>query len=344
MPNTHHTKLKRALVITSIAAHTHEVLQHYARECKKRNIYFVVMGDVISPKDFSLEGCDFYDIAKQNALPFALPKILPTRHYARKNLGYLQAIKQGANLIQETDDDNWPLESFWSEKKSSVTAYNLSENGWVNLYAYYSEEKTWARGFPLERIHTSPLPSLSTLDQSPAYCPIQQGLADENPDVDAVYRLTAKLPIYFEPNIRIALGANTLHPFNSQNTVWFPEAFPLLYLPSYCSFRMTDIWRSYVALRLAYANDWKVLFESSTVRQDRNEHSLLRDFKDEVEGYLNNSRICDALWALNLPKGNSHLYNNLLACYEVFIKLGLMDPKELDLIEAWNEDLAKMQA
>src|SRR5438270_335676 len=86
--------------------------------------------------------------------------------------------------------------------------------------------------------------SPSTLERKEIYCPIQQGLADENPDVDAIYRLAFPLPLTFRTDRRIALGGSAWCPFNSQNTTWTREAFPLLYLPSYCSFRMTDIWRS----------------------------------------------------------------------------------------------------
>jgi hypothetical protein len=76
-------------------------------------------------------------------------------------------------------------------------------------------------------------------------------LADENPDVDAIYRLTLPLPIIFNKANNVALGNNSFCPFYSQNRTWFKEAFPLLYLSSHCSFRMTDIWRSFVAQRIA---------------------------------------------------------------------------------------------
>lgn len=82
-------------------------------------------------------------------------------------------------------------------------------------------------------------------------CPIQQGLADNNPDVDAIYRLILPFPTIFRKGRKVALGNNSWSPFNSQNTTWWKKAFPLLYLPSYCSFRMTDIWRSFVAQRIA---------------------------------------------------------------------------------------------
>ena len=44
---------------------------------------------------------------------------------------------------------------------------------------------------------------------------------------------------------------------------------------------MTDIWRSFVAQRIAWANGWAILFHEPTVWQDRNEHNLMRDFRDE---------------------------------------------------------------
>ena len=87
-------------------------------------------------------------------------------------------------------------------------------------------------------------------------CPIQQGLADGNPDVDAIFRLVLPLPMNFGRKPPIALCRGAWCPFNSQNTSWWPAAYPLLYLPAYCSFRMTDIWRSFVAQRICWENGW----------------------------------------------------------------------------------------
>ena len=120
------------------------------------------------------------------------------------------------------------------------------------------------------------------------HSPIQQGLANQNPDVDAIYRLVLPLPLDFVEAAPVALGKGAWCPFNSQNTTWWSEAFPLLYLPFHCSFRMTDIWRSFVAQRIAWENGWSILFHNATVFQERNEHSLIRDFEEEIPGYLNN--------------------------------------------------------
>ena len=88
-------------------------------------------------------------------------------------------------------------------------------------------------------------------------------------------------------------------PFNSQNTTFFRKVFPLLYLPAHCSFRMTDIWRSFVAQRILHHLGHPVLFHEATVWQERNDHCLHRDFLDEVPGYQNNHAIREALIRLD---------------------------------------------
>jgi hypothetical protein len=169
-------------------------------------------------------------------------------------------------------------------------------------------------------------------------------LADSNPDVDAIYRMLFPLPIDFRQDTPIVLIEGSWCPFNSQNTVFFSEVFPLLYLPTFCTFRMTDIWRSFVAQRLLWTCGWHLSFHSSTVWQDRNEHNLLRDFADEVPGYLNNSRIGRELDGLELSPGPAALKDNLRRCYQKLIEMGLILEQELPLLDAWLADLRAAEA
>lgn len=324
------------LVITSIAMQDHPVLKKFAEECSVRNVSFIVVGDTKSPKEFNLEGCDFYSIECQQNLNFELAKILPLKHYARKNLGYLTAMSKGAEIIIETDDDNLPLSDFWNNRTKVVNAHLLSYKGWVNIYKYFTDVHIWPRGFALENIHDN-LPQLEV--QKSVECPIQQGLADENPDVDAIYRLILPLPITFNKAENIALGNNSFCPFNSQNTTWFKEAFTLLYLPSYCSFRMTDIWRSFVAQRIAWTCGWPILFHQSTVRQLRNDHNLMNDFRDEIPGYNNNAQIYHCLKELRLKEGIENIPTNMIQCYQKFIEMGLVNQNEIILLDAWLKDI-----
>jgi hypothetical protein len=330
---------KTALVITSIANDVHPVLKQYALEAAQNNIPFIVIGDTKSPEQFQLNGCDFYSIDRQILLNYQLVKKLPTRHYARKNIGYLVAIQNGAEVIIETDDDNIPFREFWEPRTATRNATEITNEGWVNVYKYFSKSHIWPRGFALEKILESP-PFLKDITE--IYCPIQQGLADDNPDVDAIYRLTLPLPITFNKHHDVALSNGSICPFNSQNTSWFQEAFPLLYLPSYCSFRMTDIWRSYIAQRISWTCGWPILFHGSTVRQERNDHNLMKDFEDEIVGYQNNTQIMDELSKLKLLDGKENMAQNLLNCYERLVELKFIGSDEIPLLHAWLHDLEKI--
>lgn len=327
--------IKKALVITSIAS-PNAVLKDFAVRCKAEDIRFIMIGDTKSPADFHLDGCDFYSVERQKEIRGRLAGLLPYRHYGRKNLGYLEAFRNGTEILFETDDDNFPMDSFFKEHPEKIKAPTLENSGWYNVYAYFTDKLIWPRGLPLETINTRKEHSFKEEERN---CPIQQGLADDNPDVDAVFRLTQVLPMKFEQGRKIILGKNTWCPFNSQNTIWYRKAFPLLYLPSYCSFRMTDIWRSFVAQRIAWANNWNILFYSPTVYQERNEHNLLKDFQDEIPGYLNNAAICKELEQLQLKGGEKNLGEDLIACYDKLIELGHVGKEEAELVRAWVGDL-----
>ena len=327
-----------AIVVTSINP-PNRVLQEIARGAGGAGFEFLVMGDTKSPADFKLDGCDFHSVAQQEQSGFAFAKICPTKHYARKNIGYLLAIQRGAPLILETDDDNIPRPEFWAERQMNARVPMLASGGWVNVYRYFSDALIWPRGLPLDSVQDA-IPEFESLPVTDVECPIQQGLADENPDVDAIYRLILPLPQNFRSDRRAALGSGSWCPFNSQNTAWWPQAYPLLYLPAYCSFRMTDIWRSFVAQRIAWANGWSILFHEANVWQERNDHSLMRDFADEVPGYLNNRAMCEKLAALDLKPGAGAMADNLRLCYGALTDAGWVGKEELPLLDAWLDDLA----
>ncbi len=322
-----------SLIITSISA-PNSVMKSIAEGCRKNNIRFIIIGDTKSPATFELDGCRFYSIDEQKNLEFRLSAVLPEKHYSRKNIGYLIAAKD--EVIIETDDDNFPRDDFWNARKKNLNAESVRRIGWVNVYRYFSKNNIWPRGLPLENILENNYPDGV---EKEIISPIQQGLADENPDVDAVYRMCRELPASFNRRAPVALEENSWCPFNSQNTTWFREAFPLLYLPSYCSFRMTDIWRSFVAQRIAWTCGWQVMFHQSTVWQERNTHNLLKDFEDEIPGYLNNSKIRILLENLDLKSGTDNISENLARCYDALAENNFIGKEEMILLEKWILDI-----
>jgi hypothetical protein len=326
---------KTAIVITTINAPPNAVID-FAQGAQMRGVDLVLIGDQKSPMDFSQDGARYFSLEAQRDSGFAYGRMAPARHYARKNMGYLEAVRAGAQVIVDTDDDNIPLASFWAPRTPNLTARRVNGASWVNIYGYFTDAPIWPRGLPLDRVR-EPLPPLTAA--ASIYCPIQQGLANENPDVDAIYRLVLPLPVDFRNEAPVALGPGSWCPFNSQNTTSFPDAFPLLYLPYYCSFRMTDIWRSFVAQRIAHVNGWAIGFHEATVYQVRNEHNLMRDFEEEIPGYLHNEKIRAALDALELPAGADKVPQAMHLCYRKLVDMSLVGDGELALLDAFLADL-----
>jgi hypothetical protein len=326
-----------AVVITTINSPTRAVDEIEAN-APKLSAAFHVIGDSKSPPDFKLEGGRYFDIDAQVATGFRFAALCPTKHYARKNIGYLTAIRDGASIIVETDDDNIPMAGFWDQRVRTVEAPLVSGSTWCNVYSFFTDTQIWPRGLPLDRVR-DPVPALSSFASQASDCPIQQGLADGDPDVDAIYRLVLPLPLDFEPGRTVVLDKGVWCPFNSQNTTFWADAFPLLYLPYHCSFRMTDIWRSFVAQRIMWENDWKMMFHSSTVFQERNEHNLMRDFADEVPGYLHNDRIRKTLEDLPIAAGITAIPDNVRMAYKALMDMELVGKEEEALLDAWLTDL-----
>lgn len=308
-------------------------------DAARQNGYNVIcIGDEKSPEFYNVSGCRFYSIEDQVDLDFTYTGLCRKNHYARKNIGYLIAIQGQASIVMDTDDDNTPLASFWSEKTIELQGDLVDGSKWVNVYSYFSDESIWPRGFPLQYLHK---PNDKTFNKATCLCPIQQGLVNGDPDVDAVYRLTKNVPVSFSDRDPVILSSGNWCPFNSQNTTWWPAAFILLYLPSTCSFRMTDIWRSFVAQYCLWPNKWHVGFVKPTMHQARNNHNLLVDFEDEIPGYLHNDEIVSTLLNTKIKAGSKHIAENMYSCYESLVRKGWLQQPEMKLVEAWCTDVSR---
>jgi len=332
---------KTFAVITSIQPPT-ACVRRLCERLRPQAIPLIVVGDKKGPFAYDVDGAELITLAQQASLPFSLAPLLPTGHYARKNLGYLTAISRGARCLYETDDDNAP-NRVWKIRTETASARRITASGWYNVYRLYSDENVWPRGLPLDRV-TAPFHD-EGFNQRPeliALAPVQQGLANGSPDVDAVWRLTLDKNITFKPGPDVLLPRGAWCPFNSQATWWWAQAFPLLYLPSHCSFRMTDIWRSFIAQRCLWEFADGMLFHGAEVDQERNQHNLMRDFSDEIPGYLNNARIATLLENLPLRPGVAAVRENLSLCYVELIKAGIFPATEKPLVEAWLADLDQM--
>lgn len=321
----------RWIVITTINPPT-ATMRKIASLCQ-RGWQAVVVGDTKTPVDWHCPGITFLDVNRQRGLFGDLADALPYRHYCRKNLGYLYALRAGADMILETDDDNIPYDDFGCDVSRRVAGRLVRGPGWVNVYRHFTSADVWPRGLPLDAIDRAG--TVGPVGR-PRTCPIQQYLADNDPDVDAVYRLTRTGSVFFDraaPPLVLARG--TWSPFNSQNTVFFREAFPLLYLPCHVSFRMTDIWRSFVAQAALHRHGEAIAFHRPTVEQVRNAHDLMADFSDEVDGYLRNREIMETLRNTATGARPADLAETAKVLWRALAVAGVIPREELPIITEW---------
>jgi hypothetical protein len=304
----------------------------------------VVVLDMKSKPGFKLDA-NVMEASHVASLDRQLTTHSAENHYARKNIGYLEAMYAGADVIRETDDDNEPLPQFvgW-RPDASIDAYTVTDPflglDWVNVYEHFQAHgvKVWPRGLPLDRIHSSPCVATGP---HPCYAPIQQCVVNGDPDVDAIFRLANPTAVNYQFRQTIPLALRDVwSPFNSQSTEWHKRAFPLMYLPRTCSPRVTDILRSYVAQRIAYSRGWFVSYHSPRMFQDRNAHNLMKDFWDELPLYTNAQRYRELLINVKLPEdtiGNvTGLCNDLFRCYQALVKEGIVTNEEMIHISDWS--------
>jgi hypothetical protein len=302
----------------------------------------IIIGDKKGPFSYPLNNTQFYSLEQQLNLDFDIAGKLPVGHYSRKNIGYLLAMQQGEECIYETDDDNQPNEN-WFLRSKNANVLVAEKAPWVNVYKHFSNENIWPRGFLLDRINKPESEPKHNEHLQEIEAPIQQGLADVSPDVDAIWRLTQDREFYFKREQSIALQEGSWCPFNTQSTWWWKEAFPLLYLPSYCSFRMTDIWKSFVAQRCLWEMGYKLVFHPAEVNQDRNLHNLMRDFEAEVSGYTQNEKLTSVLESAKLLRGKDNTIRNLVICYEELVAHNILPKDELPLVKSWAKDIEKIR-
>lgn len=323
--------IKRFIVITSIFEPT-EAVKRFAQ---LRDWQVLVVGDKKTPKSWNFKNVTYLSPKKQQDLEYEVTSGLPWNHYCRKNIGYLHAVRKGAEVIVDTDDDNIPKGS-WDIFPLEGYFKTIVGSGFVNTYQYFTDEFIWPRGFPLNYILREGRFSETRKDNKVG---IWQSLADENPDVDAIYRLIIDKPVYFSGREPIVLDKGVWCPFNSQNTAFPQELFPLLYLPASVSFRFTDILRGLVAQPILWSMGYRLGFGPATVIQKRNPHNFLKDFEQEVPVYLNVEKAAK-IAEENVSK-NKSLKDNLIRVYKFLSKEGIVAPWEIPLLTSWLQDLKR---
>lgn len=291
------------------------------------------VGDVKTPKDWHLEGCQFVPHSDskttENNISF-LSRFLPDNHYCRKNLAYAEAIRQGAEVIVDTDDDNYPKPDWGYPAFDGAYTQPRRNSEFVNVYRFFTDRMIWPRGLPLPEIQ-APFSETRT-EPKLVKVGVWQGLADGDPDVDAIFRLTRAGNTTFNEREPIVLPTGSICPFNSQNTVVRRELFPLLYLPA-VSFRFTDILRGLIAQPIMWQHGYSLGFTKPTVDQKRNPHDYMKDFESELPVYRYAGEINKIVGASLEPQQT--ICEAMWAAYTALKEAGIVEPMELNRLWPW---------
>lgn len=205
-----------------------------------------------------------------------------------------------------------------------------NKQGFINLYKNYTKANIWPRGIPPNHASINIVPELVD-ELPPLQISIIQGLVNNDPDVDAHYRINVNnKPFSFEkdPGYDIVLDKNSVCPFNTQNTFWTdPSMFYAMYLPVTVTFRYTDILHGFVALYQLWRNNKTIKFTFPTAIQQRNEHDLQKDYESEVPMYQTAEQVINLL--------NTNKNATIEDMYFILFHNNIVKHEELDVLKEW---------
>mmetsp|Transcript_114697 Transcript_114697/g.208672 ORF Transcript_114697/g.208672 Transcript_114697/m.208672 type:complete len:515 (+) Transcript_114697:72-1616(+) len=350
---------------------------------KKEGWCTVVVGDKKGPQrgQYGMNSSKVIHISAEDQKEFMASfetfKETPWRSFGRKNLGYLFAMSQGAETIYDFDDDNVLLphmpKALTGSQEASVRKVKATQGRlFTNVYTLFAPKEvlSWPRGYDLHKV--LPEHSGSTFAQLEAGANVdsikiqdvrtyihtdvgtmktseigvEQMLAQYNPDVDAIYRLTKKLPLVFEQNKAVVLEPGTYSPFNAQATIWHRPAFLAMLLPTTVNGRVSDILRSYVSQPLLWARKLKLAFVAPQVEvTSRNPHDLIGDLNGEWPLYSKLPVMVADMEARFREKKAMDLDgpSALFYLYVYLYEYGLVEEPDVRLALAWTRDVLHLQ-
>lgn len=307
----------------------------------------------------SLTNVYYLSFEDQSKLSYSIIAHLKPNHFGRKNLGYLYAIHHGASFIWDTDDDNIltapeHLDNLvkFASSSAPVDLLTSTHHLWNPYHSFthmpmisaMPESTRWPRGFPLQYVNdvesrnNTVRKTISTIDVG-----VYQSLANNDPDVDAIYRLTKEIPMSFlGTGEKISLRPNQYAPFNAQATLWSKNSFWALLLPVSVHGRVSDIWRSYIAEKLMSYTQKHVAFVSPVVTQHRNVHNLIADLQSEFPLYTQADEFTKWLLSWEPPAGPGDVPSYMSGLFRDMYAIGLIKKKEVLLCDAWIADLKAM--
>ena len=272
----------------------------------------IVVGDLKTPeKEFkSLKNCIYLNPNQQEKISKKLSDQIGWNCIQRRNFGFIYAYKLGAEVVATVDDDNIPYKNWGKNllvgKKVNVNIYK-DKSGFFDPLSVTKYKYLWHRGYPVQLLQKRK-PIL--VGKKNVKCLVQADLWDGDPDIDAICR------IGLSPNVKFKkfkpFTSQNLTPFNSQNTFLHRSVLKYYLMFPHVG-RMDDIWGSYY-LQKKIKNKNFIVFNNASVYQERNNHNLVSDLKNEILGY-------ESTIKFNRENINDYIPQKTKDCIKTYTKL-----------------------
>jgi hypothetical protein len=242
--------------------------------------------------------------------------IIGWKSVQRRNLAVMDAYAERYRYVVTVDDDNTPDSEEWvSEHRNRIDGifpdetYNVYGDGaWINI-GDFVEPRVHQRGTPYGVV--SKYESFFTARKPPIIVSQAQVLGE--PDCDAVSRIADhKFVESVKQNI-VFLPAAAWAAFNSQATMWRGDWAPFIACLPFVQ-RYDDIWAAFIAERVLQDYRYGIYVGEPCVRQDRNEHDLVVDLKNELYGMQHTPYVIRALRNISEDLSEVPLYEAYHRC------------------------------
>ncbi len=325
--------MKVALVTTTI--HVPRILELMRKHGK--GVRFFIAGDAPTPHAEVMEvisetDCYLKPIDQQQ---WKCSTPIDWHTTSRRNIALLEALKWGAEILIYWDDDNlaidWRYFATFERVLDPRTDFDglqvSSQNGWYNQYGVLFKH----RGFPPQTIVTHPIVS-HVVD---AKVGAAAGLCLGNPDIDAYTRMVEPRHISIVNEVSregYLVAPDTRCVFNSQNSAFLRQFAPAMFLAPGIG-RADDIFASLLVQRIMGAQGYQVHIGPPFTYQERNQHDLLTDLKNEMFCYDNVLEVADFLDRMTLAP------DVLTSCRYFWGGCGIFPERTVEAALAFLEDV-----
>ena len=223
--------MKKYIVTTTINEPT-IATKKFCKIAVEKDFTFVIIGDTKTPHESyrNLENSNVIYLSpeQQEDLYKELSDTIGWKSIQRRNIGFVYAYDQGADIIATIDDDNIPYDN-WGDnilinKEIEIDLFSHKTSNVFDPISPTNHSDLWHRGYPIELV-----PNKNNIEykgKTIRKILIQADFWDGDPDIDALCRLS-KMPVCkfnkFNP-----FGSNQIAPFNSQNTFFLVKLYLIM--------------------------------------------------------------------------------------------------------------------